>query len=73
MWLKCKTVSIDGARVTVGIRNGVVALIKQVAPEVVSRAGLSKCGARLEVLLRGPTQCSAQKFLSRASSHVRNR
>ena len=50
MWLKWKIVSTDGARATVGIRNGVVALIKQVAPEVVSRAGLSKCGARLEAL-----------------------
>jgi len=44
MWLKCKIVSTDSARVMVGIRNGVV-LIKQVAPEVVSRAGLSKCEA----------------------------
>jgi len=74
MWLKCKTVSIDGARAMVRIRNGVVALIKQVTPEVVSRAGLSKCGARLEALLRGTTQWSAQKFLNRASSdNVRNR
>jgi len=29
-------VSIDGARAMVGIRNGVVTLIKQIAPEVVS-------------------------------------
>jgi len=73
-WSKCKTVPIDGARVMVSIRNGVVALIKQVAPEVVSRTGLSKWGARLEAILRCPTQCSAQNFLSRASSHnVRNR
>jgi len=73
MWSKCKIVSTDGARVMGGIRNGVVALVKQVA-EVVSRAGLSKVGARLEALLRDPTQWSAQKFLSRASSHnVRNR
>jgi len=35
-WLKCKTVSTDGARAIVYIRNDVVALIKQVAPEVVS-------------------------------------
>jgi len=35
-WLKCKTVPMDGARAMVGIRNDVVALIKQVAPEVVS-------------------------------------
>jgi len=33
-WLKCKTESIDGARAMVGIRNGVVALIKQVAPDI---------------------------------------
>ena len=61
-------------KVMVGSRNGFVALIKQVAPEVVSRAGLNKCGARLEALLRGTTQWSEQKFLSRASSHnARNR
>ena len=36
MWSKCKSVSTDGARAMVGVRNGVVALIKQVAPEVVS-------------------------------------
>jgi len=61
-------VSTDGVKVMVGIRNGVFALIKQVAPEIVSRAGLSKCGARLEALLRGPTQWSTQKFLSRTSN-----
>jgi len=32
-WLKCKTASIGGAKVMVGIRNGVVALVKQVAPD----------------------------------------
>ena len=36
MWSKCKTVSTDGARAMVGVRNGVVALIKQASPEVVS-------------------------------------
>ena len=36
MWSKCKSVSTDGARAMVGVRSGVVALIKQVAPEVVS-------------------------------------
>ena len=36
MWSKCKSVSIDGARVIVGVCSCVVALIKQVAPEVVS-------------------------------------
>ena len=35
-WSKCKSVSIDGAQAMVGVRNGIVALIKQVAPEVVS-------------------------------------
>jgi len=34
-----------------------------------TRAGLSKCGARLETLLRGRTQWREQKYLSRASSH----
>ena len=36
MWSKCKSVSTDCSRAMVGIRSGVVALIKQVAPEVVS-------------------------------------
>ena len=36
MWSKCKSVSTDGARAMVGVHSGVVALIKQVAPEVVS-------------------------------------
>ena len=36
MWSKCKSVSTDGARAMVGVRNGVVALIRQVAQEVVS-------------------------------------
>ena len=36
MWSKCKSVSTDGARAMVGVRSGVVALIKQVGPEVVS-------------------------------------
>ena len=36
MWSKCKAVSTDGARAMIGVRNGVVALIKQVAPEVVN-------------------------------------
>ena len=36
MWSKCKPVSTDDARAMVGVRNGVVTLIKQVAPEVVS-------------------------------------
>ena len=36
MWSKCKSVSTNGARAMVGFRNGVVGLIKQVAPEVVS-------------------------------------
>ena len=31
-WLKRKTVYTDGARATVGVRNGVVALIKQITP-----------------------------------------
>jgi len=43
-WLKCKTVPIDGASVMVGIRNGVVALIKQVAPEVVSSTASASGG-----------------------------
>ena len=36
MWSKCKSMSTDGARAMVGVRSGVVALIKQVASEVVS-------------------------------------
>ena len=36
MWSKCKAVSTDGARAMIGIRYGVVALIKQVALEIVS-------------------------------------
>ena len=36
MWSKCKSVSTDGPRAMVGVRSRVVALIKQVAPEVVS-------------------------------------
>ena len=36
MWFKCKSVPTDGARAMVRVRSGVVALIKQVAPEVVS-------------------------------------
>ena len=36
MWSKCKSVSTDRARAMVGVRSGVVAFIKQVAPEVVS-------------------------------------
>ena len=36
MWSKCKSVSTDCSRAMVGIRSGAVALIKQVAPEVVS-------------------------------------
>ena len=35
-WSKCKSVSTDGARAMVGVRSGVVALIKQVAPDVLS-------------------------------------
>ena len=35
-WLKCKTESIDGAMAMVSIRNGVVAFIKQVAPDIAS-------------------------------------
>ena len=31
-WSKRKTVYTDGARATVGVRNGIVALIKQVKP-----------------------------------------
>ena len=30
---------------------------------LVSKAGLSKCGAQLEALLRGPTYWRVQKFL----------
>ena len=33
---KCKSVSTNGARAMVGVRSGVVALIKQVTPKVVS-------------------------------------
>jgi len=33
------------------------------------RAGLSKCGARLEAFLRGPTQWLVRKLFKRASSH----
>ena len=36
IWSKCKAVSTDGARAMIGVHNGVVALIKQVAPEVVN-------------------------------------
>ena len=36
MWSKCKAVSTDGARAMIGVRNEVVALIKQVAPEVMN-------------------------------------
>ena len=36
MWSKCKSVSTDGVRAMVGVRSGIVVLIKQVAPEVVS-------------------------------------
>ena len=36
MQSKCKSVSTDSARTVVGVRSGVIALIKQVAPEVVS-------------------------------------
>ena len=36
MWSICKAVSIKAARAVIGVRNGVVALINQVAPEVVS-------------------------------------
>ena len=36
MWSKCKAVSTDGARAMIGVRNGVVAFIKQVAPEIVN-------------------------------------
>ena len=36
IWSKYKSVSTDGARAMVGVRSGVVALIKQVAPEIVS-------------------------------------
>jgi len=32
--------------------------------KVIARAALSKCGARLEAILRGPTQWRVQKFLS---------
>jgi len=42
-WLKCKLVSRDGAMAMVGIRNGVVALINQVAPEIVSIQCVIKC------------------------------
>jgi len=40
-----------------------------VALYICARAGLRKCGARLEALLRGPTQWREQKFLWRTSSH----
>ena len=36
MWSKCTAMSTDDARVLVRVRNRVVALIKQVAPEVVN-------------------------------------
>ena len=36
MWSKGKFVSTDSARAMVGVHSGVVALIKQVAPEIVS-------------------------------------
>jgi len=42
-WLKCKLVSRDGAMAMVGIRNGVVALLNQVAPEIVSIQCVIKC------------------------------
>ena len=58
--------STDSARAVFRIRNGVVALIKQIAPEFVSKAGLSKCGVRLETLSRGPTQWSQARNQGRA-------
>ena len=36
MWFKCKSMSTDGAWAMVGVRSGVVALIKQVTSEVVN-------------------------------------
>ena len=36
MWSKCKSVSTDGSQAMVGVCSGVVALIKQVVPEVVN-------------------------------------
>jgi len=45
-WLKCKIVSIDGARTMIGIRNGVVELIKQVSPEIVN----NQCAINREAL-----------------------
>jgi len=36
---------------------------------VAARAGLSKCGARLGAILRGPIQWRVQKVLRGASGH----
>ena len=41
---------------------------------VAARAGLSKCGGRLEAILPGPTQWRVLKVLRGASGHIdRNR
>jgi len=36
---------------------------------IVARAGLSKCGARLETILRGPTQWRVQKIVRSIKSY----
>jgi len=61
--------------ITFYIDNTPCSVLCSPLPEArVSRAGLSKCGARLEALLRGPIQWRVQKVLSGASSHIdRNR
>jgi len=46
---------------------GVEAIDALSTPWFVIRAGLSKCGARLEAFLRGPIQCHLQKYLKRST------